>query len=242
MCSASSSSSSISGISSDVRESSLSLTVVTKHPAALNCCDSEGRRWSLIKNEEDLQPRSILFEFLPQVAVSEVLNFDMQGVSVVFDVSLRRGIRFNSRWAPLAREWSDFGDEPDLRSLSEECKRAELCELSGFGPGLTPAGDDFITGWITANMSIDGDRAKTLREFFCERWNPEGTTWFSRWMIRDALCGSIWKRGKELLHALEGSSASTLTEALSSILNWGHTSGVAWLAGLGRGFEDLEVI
>lgn len=242
MLSADSPASLISGVSSDVRENPLNLTVVTKHLTAINCCDAEGRRWSLIRDESDLQPRSILFESLPPVTVGELLNIDVLNAPVVFDVSLSKVVRINDRWSPLIREWGDLSEEPELQNLGEEIKHAELYELSGFGPGLTPAGDDFITGWLTANMSLGNDRSKTSLSLFCEKWNPESTTWFSRWMIRDALCGNIWKRGKELLSALEADSALSLTEAVSRILNWGHTSGVAWIAGLSRGFEDLEVI
>ena len=233
---------SIYGVSSDAREESVSLTIVAKHLTVLNCCDAENRRWSLIRDEEDLQPRCVVFNSLPHAAVGETLKLETHNLPVLFDVSLPEDISFNSRWAPLVREWALLEDDPELESLAEESKTAQLYELSGFGPGLTPAGDDFITGWITANKSTGGVRQGALLKAFEEEWNPDVTTWLSRWMIQDALAGNIWKRGKELLLALEADEASKLTEALSCILNWGHTSGRAWLAGLCRGFEDLEVI
>ncbi len=232
---------SIEEVSEDARGLVLELTVVDVHSVAVNCRDERGRRWSLIEKEEEFQPRSVLTP-ISGIVPGSVLFLDLRDVRVGFDARLPRGFSLNTRWRNLVREWSDVSCEPDLGVLEERMDCEELCGLSGLGPGLTPAGDDFIAGWITARRCVEAASSRRDIRLFCDGWNPAGTTWFSRWMICDAIRGRLWRRGKNLLAALQQDDGSEMMRALSDIWSWGHTSGKAWLAGLGKGFERSNLV
>ena len=233
---------SILGVSNDVPKGFLNVTVITKHSTAVNCMCDEGMRWSFISDEEDFQPRSVYVSSIPSVNVGEILSVEVQSAPILYDVQLSADLSFNRRWVSLVTEWIDLGDDPELGDLAEAAFTVPIYELSGLGPGLTPAGDDYITGWITANRCIATAQSDECISQFRSKWKCDCTTWFSQWMILDADRGRVWKRGKDLLSAIAGDDALRVTSALSQILNWGHTSGRAWLAGFARGFYDLDVI
>ena len=56
-------------------------------------------------------------------------------------------------------------------------------------------------------------------------------------MIRDALDGKFWKRGIELARALNEGDSFQVMKRAGKIINWGHSSGKAWLAGFAYGIE-----
>ncbi|MDR1943822.1 MAG: DUF2877 domain-containing protein [Synergistaceae bacterium] len=208
------------------------------HSSAVNCFDGRSRRWTLITDEREFQPRSVLVEKLPEVAGGSGLALELRGARILFDAK-QLSIRPNPRWSGIVREWFSLLDDPALSSLREGVHSVrDLTELSGLGPGLTPAGDDYIAGWMTAVRCAPSERssARLLVRSFCSGWSPERTTPLAGWMIKDAARGRIWRRGKTLLASLEGSDASRLLSAAGEILSWGHTSGMAWLAGLSAGF------
>lgn len=226
------------GVSRDTPPGILPIDVVSVHSVAINCMDERKRRWTLIADEAEFQPRSILVERLPVLKRGEKTMIDASLSPRVFDPRFRQEARIFERWFPLLCEWAEFIDEPELEVLGREASVSNITALSGMGPGLTPAGDDFIAGWLTALRVGRTTRArKKIRAFYTE-WEPEKTTWLSKWMIIDAMRGKIWARGKNLLRALKQEEGKVLTDAVSEILNWGHTSGRAWLAGLARGLIE----
>lgn len=224
------------GISSDVPPFPVYLTVVSTHSQAVNCSDARNRRWTLITDPDDFFPRSVLLRDLPKLQPGDPLFIDLSGTPAVFKTRLR-GVKIGERWRGLIGEWLSFtGDELELLRFCIETG-APLHRLSGLGAGFTPAGDDFITGWLTGKRCL---RAQTAREDisdFYRNWDQDSTTWFSKWMIRDAARGRIWRRGAALLEAMESGG---VTRALNDILAWGHTSGPAWLAGFAYGFTGGE--
>lgn len=226
----------ILGISSDVKPLPVGLTVVSLHRGAINCSDLSGRRWTLLSDNKDFLPRSILVGSIPAAARGDCFTADLSGSAISFRSRVLPAPAA-SRWRGLIGEWVNFLGDRDLNPLYYAIKRNEpIHALTGLGPGLTPAGDDFITGWITAKLSRKKGRAPVEARGFYERWNQKATTWFSRWMIKDALRGRIWRRGAVLLN--EMAAGGNVAGAVSGILDWGHTSGRAWLAGFARGFLE----
>lgn len=221
------------GASSDVRLTRTYLTTVSVHENAINCSDAEGRRWTLLTCFEDFLPRSVLFETLPPVRRGDSFLIDLDNSPVLFQANFQPQPT-GQRWVGLINEWVSLLDTYELSDLYPAFERGEqLYALSGLGPGFTPAGDDFITGWITSKLNIGSAALPEIYAFY-ERWNPENTTWFSAWMIKDALHGRIWRRGAVLSRAL--ACGAGVPGAVADILNWGHTSGRAWLAGFACGF------
>jgi hypothetical protein len=223
-------------------ESTVNLTVAEVHSRAVNCTDRRNRRWTLLSDQREFQPRSILIGEMPEVPVGGVLYFNLARAPILYDPRACPGT-LNARWRGLINEWAGFLDDLELSALREsiiESSKLGIASLSGMGPGLTPAGDDFAAGWVTAARCFFPKKSKEAVHVFCREWNPGRTTWLSRWMIKDAVRGYVWRRGKLLLSALEKDDPGRLLMSVNDILSWGHTSGMAWLAGLSAGVVDFE--
>jgi hypothetical protein len=171
---------------------------------------------------EDMGPRTFLAGTLPPVHVGKRLLFDLRDVPAIYAPRLPPG-RMNPRWIGLVSEWRDFLTD-DLAVLKGPAERGAWKELTGLGPGSTPAGDDFLSG-LASGMLWQG---KTV-PFHPD---PGLTSWLSGDMLRDACEGGIWCRAKCLLEALASDEPKAVTKSAGSIADWGHTSGRAWLAGL----------
>lgn len=205
----------------------------------VNLESTEGKRFSLITEKGDFLPRSLWVAQLPEVKVGqEWLLIPGGDFPSLFDpVMSLQDVYPNERWRPLWEEWHELLDAEELAGVRNALEKEGIFSLCGLGPGSTPAGDDYISGWITAHRRIWGEFSPEISDFYL-KWKPSSTTWLSGWIIRDALDGKIWRRGKKLLRALDEDCPSQLQEVLGDILTWGHTSGLAWLAGVGDGLKE----
>lgn len=204
------------------------LRAVSAHSTCINCADDADRRWSIITDERDFLPRSALVETLPKVSPGDEMILRTGESPVLFDPN-RPDVQAGAEWNALYADWAAYIFDDDLAAIAENFSESRLASLCGLGPGLTPAGDDFITGWITGA----GENSETIELF-------RATTWFSNCMIEDAINGKIWRRGRNLLQALGSNDASRICEAAGDILAWGHSSGRAWLAGFGGALVDTD--
>jgi hypothetical protein len=133
-------------------------------------------------------------------------------------------------------------DFPDLRDLKRALQEGASPEdLLGLGPGHTPAGDDWITGWLVGlqwqKMFQTTERLRSFERWFRKNRGMERTSWFSGEMIREALEGTTWARPLELLRGMEEDSPERVLRSAGEIACWGHTSGRAWLAGFAAALE-----
>ena len=119
---------------------------------------------------------------------------------------------------------ADAGRRDDLsylRSLAEE--------LAGLGPGLTPAGDDFLAGimlWLWCAVPAPEALCRAIVERAAPRTNR-----LSAAFLRSAAageCGVAWHR---LLRVLAPPPVGGLAVAVRAVLRHGHTSGADALAG-----------
>jgi hypothetical protein len=116
------------------------------------------------------------------------------------------------------------GSEEDLASL-----RSGAAQLAGLGGGLTPAGDDFLTGamlwaWL-AHPASAGYCATLLSASITE------TTILSAALLQAASWGECSAPWHDMLGALAGGSDAELERAVQGVLAHGHTSGADALAG-----------
>jgi hypothetical protein len=75
------------------------------------------------------------------------------------------------------------------RVLDEAGVLQTSLELIGLGPGLTPAGDDFLVGWMVG-AAVGGDASRKMLEFVGPRileYASMRTTWLSTNFLRAAL-------------------------------------------------------
>jgi len=224
-----------SGRSSDWKKDRKVFTVHSAYSSVLNLAGGDGRRYSLITDGHDFQPRSALIEAFPDLKTCESVSVILEDVEVSYDPTIVRE-KVNPLWRGLWLEWLHFLEEDMLCCLLPFV--TDPGQMLGIGPGSTPAGDDFIAGFATAlgcsksEVSYGpGEFKKTLEKV------DSCTTWFSGEMIKDAMNGLVWLRGQQLCKALAGDSSSEMLTAVGQIYGWGHLSGRAWLAGFSAGLE-----
>ena len=121
---------------------------------------------------------------------------------------------------------------------SRDCTGAlcQIAQLVGLGPGLTPAGDDFIIGWL-AGLALRADTPPQhgfLREL-CAGIAPLGcaTTSVSRQHLEDACALAFSERLSDLCLAIgDGAPAPRLAAAVAAQVQVGASSGADAAAGL----------
>jgi Protein of unknown function (DUF2877) len=115
--------------------------------------------------------------------------------------------------------------------------------LAGLGPGLTPAGDDFIAGVLLALAIVRarrGDPAlNEIAHLLVETAAPR-THEISAAYLRAAYDGQVSERWDPLLAALAAGEAEQITVAAAPVLATGETSGADMLAGFVVGFGALQ--
>jgi hypothetical protein len=109
--------------------------------------------------------------------------------------------------------------------------------IMGFGPGLTPAGDDFLTGFLGASYCLAHD--DRFREaVFCNIASPLGRTSLPAFfMLKAALAGHYPEPLANVLRSLTGGDTEVLRAAVEGLSGLGSTSGDDMLAGILAWFE-----
>ncbi|MEI7612619.1 MAG: DUF2877 domain-containing protein [Betaproteobacteria bacterium] len=149
------------------------------------------------------------------------------------------------------RAMSDF--ERELTALfRENCKglflaavandeglaRKHIDKLLGLGPGLTPAGDDFLLGFLTALNIPESPRHdwQGLGQYIIQR-AIQSTNTISLAALRHAAKGQVRFRLVRLCVALLYEDRSSLVTALDHVLSIGASSGTDIALGLLSGFR-----
>lgn len=124
------------------------------------------------------------------------------------------------------------------RSGERAALQAAIGDLCGLGPGLTPAGDDWLAGWLLSrHLAPDQTRLAGLSGLIVTAAVGRTTT-LARALLACAAAGEADKAWHELLAALaEESAAQRIGRAVACILGHGATSGAAMLAGFLAGIE-----
>ena len=125
------------------------------------------------------------------------------------------------------------GREPELLHLLSTKEHAATAaeRLVGLGPGLTPAGDDLLLGYLAIlNHMGDSVLHETLRKAILKRLS--GTTDVSAQMLHDAAFGHYPERAAAVVAALCRGEAESLTVLLPRLMEVGATSGSDMAAGM----------
>jgi hypothetical protein len=131
-----------------------------------------------------------------------------------------------------------------VRALREGCldlslpkMRRALAGLVGLGPGLTPAGDDYLGGYLAALLHISGDnpRAGTARTLVADAIGtaPRHTQPLSDFLLGEYRTGMIPEfLGTCLRTLLHPSTTAQLSRYVRRVLSHGATSGTEMMLGL----------
>ena len=119
-----------------------------------------------------------------------------------------------------------------------------LARLIGAGPGLTPAGDDYLTGLMAAArfagpMGNDlGNHHRALAEVVEQNVTRTGEV--SQTILRGAIRGVFPARlvtlGRHLMH---GGGEPAPSDSISALVEFGHSSGASMAYGLIKGVMEL---
>ena len=130
------------------------------------------------------------------------------------------------RWAALAGLLRDVRPPVGLDGNPEPDPR----DLLGRGPGLTPAGDDVLAGWLLA-VHHDATARDELLPVVAAA--PHATTALSATLLDEAAAGRGVPAALAVADALGGPGELTgLGAAVDRLLRVGHTSGAALAHGL----------
>ncbi|HNW44776.1 MAG TPA: DUF2877 domain-containing protein [Elusimicrobiales bacterium] len=105
--------------------------------------------------------------------------------------------------------------------------------MRGLGFGLTPSGDDFISGLLAGfNYALRTLRFDTRARIEEVYKHAEGTNLISNAFIRASYEGKVNAKVRRLMSALSAGGAGELAAAAAEALESGHTSGADFCAGL----------
>jgi hypothetical protein len=118
------------------------------------------------------------------------------------------------------------------RVEDEEQVGRRLCSLVGLGNGLTPAGDDFLVGFLAASLffNVAGVARRSLSETLPECTRNQ-TTDVSRRMLSAAVTGEFAQPVHHLLHSI-ARPGNGLGRRTRELLEIGASSGADTLAGI----------
>ena len=112
--------------------------------------------------------------------------------------------------------------------------------MRGLGLGLTPSGDDFISGLLVgynfARQSLRFDTEVRIEQIF---FYAEGNNLISNVALRASYEGKVNAKVRRLLEALAGTGGKELEAAAAAALKSGHTSGADFCAGLIFALHDV---
>ena len=125
--------------------------------------------------------------------------------------------------------WND----PRARALGRDPRAATVGALVGRGPGLTPAGDDVLAGYVLARRAIDPDRSRRDRALVL--WSARHTGEPARSLLLCASRGEAFSPAATMLAALLAADGPALAPGLRRLRALGATTGRAMLTGMLEG-------
>jgi hypothetical protein len=125
-----------------------------------------------------------------------------------------------------------------ITALASGLVSAAVDQLAGFGPGLTPAGDDVLTGYAGTRYMLDRRHALRgrLSARAVGRSSPLGLAY-----LRCAERGELPDPGARLLAAICAGSAEDVRVACRRVRRWGASSGTALGWGITVAFGQRSV-
>lgn len=114
---------------------------------------------------------------------------------------------------------------------------AALAGMLGYGPGLTPSGDDVLLGFLAAAHSGAEYQALLPKLRQAVESNLTRTTDVSRHVLRQALAGEFHEYLQEVLHAVSRKSPESVWMAAKKLLRLGATSGTDIATGIYLAFS-----
>lgn len=146
--------------------------------------------------------------------------------------------RIDEAWARLRPTWDRTGlDARSVAALRDgsgwRSIAGTVAELLGRGPGLTPAGDDLLCGFLAGDVAFGRERNDVRSAVLTRlRERPCATTSLSRQLLRLACDGNAIDEVISFARALCGEDPAGLERAVDGLVGVGHSSGAALAFGV----------
>lgn len=143
----------------------------------------------------------------------------------------REGCLFNPDMTTegLLRSFLALFEAPDIREDRHEMTRA-LAELCGRGPGFTPAGDDFIAGYLAAYNWL-GRALRQWPSIIPDREFSRLTTWTSFKLMEYSAKGLLDEQAQSMFNSVAAGNIVDLLRCIEIMGRRGHTSGIDFATG-----------
>jgi hypothetical protein len=178
--------------------------------------------WEDILPETLARTRQILEDFLPFCSTASK--------------TLKNG-HVSASTTTLMAAWRDLS--AGLQANDIEQAKVGAKKMAGLGSGLTPAGDDFLMGFIYSLWSQwDPKEAQDWAKELVKEAAPRTTHLSVAWLMA-AANGQAAEPWHRLVHALNQENSRDLVQAAAGIQATGHSSGADALAGYVAGLKAL---
>lgn len=118
--------------------------------------------------------------------------------------------------------------------------RAGTRTMRGLGAGLTPSGDDFLSGMLAGfNYAVLNLRADVIRKLEVVYSNAAGKNLLSNSFLRASYEGKVNAKIGRLMRSLSVKGGKDLASAAAAAFKSGHTSGADFCAGLAFALLDV---
>ncbi|MFC2048729.1 DUF2877 domain-containing protein [Elusimicrobiota bacterium] len=179
---------------------------------------------------------------IPESLILDIPDFRSSALSeVLFEFNYRN----SGGWDSLLKEYTDFLPQTALKETIKSInsflrepadgfcsyiKNHTIIDLIGSGPGLTPAGDDYIIGILNTSSFFTPLLFKELAGRIASHIN--NTTSLSRNFIRLALEKRASEDIIKLLFSIAESSSEKIKKYTEKVASFGETSGYYTLKGI----------
>lgn len=166
---------------------------------------------------------------LPPKGIGEVI-LEMRGMKPISQVRTDgKGVHVQEIFTRRVNDFiAKYQDE-------EENSFESLAHVSGLGPGLTPSGDDFLSGLLSLLWYLDEeDEVSHFKDALLRRMRlrVHETTPVSMAFLTAAMNGEFTERVLDLYRVMGSSKFEESKEILREISRQGHSSGTDTLAGI----------
>lgn len=176
-------------------------------------------------------PRTVVVDTPLRIGIGTPVRIDLADATAIGRVPPPRPGPPERTLALSGMMRAQYWNDPATLGLADEPLATVLPRIVGRGPGLTPAADDAVCGYLAARFAISPETAP--REAAVVAEHLDRTTEPSRSLLRAAAAeGATYAAAQAMLDALVRGDGGAIAPALRGLLELGRTTGRAILTGL----------
>jgi Protein of unknown function (DUF2877) len=175
-------------------------------------------------------PLTALVERVPVVEAGDTLRLDAEHAVVWRTPASPEAASASAIAAACEAVRPHMWNDPRALQLSAANIYEVARDLAGRGPGLTPAGDDALAGFVYACVATGHVQAQAARDAAHAAMAVTGEP--SRSLLNAAAQGEVFAPAAQMLHTLLRADGRALAPAVRTLAALGRTTGRALLTGI----------